>query len=142
MLVNRPLTGGRRSATKRGGMPGNWTPTDSKEVCQRSEEAPSSGALVLQIRLLTVANDPAANEHLEAHCLQAVSNIARATVNARGARRGAAQTIDFLKSGDKIRVIPAFHRSSFELGIAGDFCFVGRRLSICLICAGVLPRTS
>ena len=59
MLVNRPLTSGRRSASKRGGMPGN-----------------------------SVANDPAANEHLETHCLQAVSNIARATVNARGARCG------------------------------------------------------
>jgi len=47
-----------------------------------------------------------------------------------------------LKTGDKMGVIPAFHRSSFEVGIACDFCFVGRRLSICLICAGVLPRTS
>jgi hypothetical protein len=28
-----------------------------------------------------------------------------------------------LKSGDKMRVIPAFHRSSFEVGIACDFCF-------------------
>jgi hypothetical protein len=47
-----------------------------------------------------------------------------------------------LESDEKMRVIPAFHRSSFEVGIACDFCFVGRRLSICLICAGVLPRTS
>ena len=44
-----------------------------------------------------------------------------------------------LKSGDKMRVIPAFHRSSFEVGIACDFLLRGRRLSICLICAGVLP---
>jgi hypothetical protein len=36
-----------------------------------------------------------------------------------------------------------FHWSSFDPDdVAFDFDFVGRRLSICLICAGVLPRTS
>jgi len=49
------------------GMPGNWTSTHSKEVCQQSEEAPSSDTLAVQIGLLTVANDPAANEQFEAH---------------------------------------------------------------------------
>jgi len=46
-----------------------------------------------------------------------------------------------LKSGNKMRVIPVFHRSNFEVDCC-DFCFEGRRLIICLICAGVLPRTS